>query len=758
MRRISCADVHLHTTEGRMRRLARWAGCIAVIGVGCQMARAPAPPPIKAEQAASLNAEAIAKTSAPLAPMHRTLPESGERPRLLLTRARIERARLAVMGGSKEFRKLESECTQARSSPHPSGYEGWDWGHLVARCAIAWRTTGKAEHAQTAIMYLQALLDDRAMPGDGKGGDAVVRHDHGYPIRTHGFYSALGYDWLHDAPQMTPELRAKIVDRLEAWLDWYGESGYQRNSPVSNYFTGYFLALAYAGLAIHGDDPRGDAMLQRADDLFDEKVAPRYKQLLAGGGWPEGWQYGDGAAFAMALVIDGQKTARKRDRLRDLPWLRDVVRHHAHALLPDGVTAHANGDWGARPTRMPSRALEALAMVLPEDGPAPAEARFLARRLRTEKDDWAWLRLFSDGPTARVIDPRHGKPSYLVAGTGLVYARSDWGRDATFVSLQCGPAIEEADHQHADQGHFDIVRGSDFLLTSVADYGSFASINHNTILVDDRGTSLDYSPNQGAWGRDSRIVRFVDADTYVYAEGDFTDAYRPAKLDYGAKRSVLRAERALTFVRPGVVVIYDRVRVADPTFDVTWAAHSLTAPQVSGANVVVRKGQSVLDLRPLLPKDLRVRVVAEPEKSKKAKSAYQANETWAPAFRIEFGAPRGHEVRFLTVAQTGGAGFTAQRAERIEGPDLDGAIIGDKEGSVAIVFPRAKTTWSGPLKWNMKRPDQIIVVGLEPGRHYRIVAKAIQTGCSLEVESGEGRAADEGGTLLLKMTEGCGVR
>lgn len=741
-----------------MKKLAYFAGCVAAIGLGCQSVRAPGPPPTKAEKTASSSFETVAKKPSRPVSTERMMPVGGKRPRLLLTRERIERARVSIMGGSKEFRRIESECIQAGRAPRPSGYEGWDWGHLVARCAIAWRATGKVEHAQTAIMYLQALLDDRAVQGDGKGGDNVVRHDHGYPIRTHAFYSALGYDWLHDAPQMTAELRAKIVDRLEAWLDWYREAGYQRNSPVSNYFTGYFLALSYAGLAVHGDDPRGDAMLQRADELFDEKIAPRYKKLLAGGGWPEGWQYGDGAVVAMAFVVDGQKTARNRNRLGDLPWLRDVVRHHAHALLPDGVTAHANGDWGERPTRMPSRALEVLAIVLPEDDPASAEARFLARRLRTEKDDWAWLRLFSDGPTAKAIDPRQGQVSYLAEGTGLVFARSDWGKDATFVSLQSGPSIEEADHQHADQGNFEIIRGSDPLLTSVADYGAFASINHNTILVDDRGTSLDYSPNQGAWGRDSRIVRFVDADTYVYAEGDFTDAYRPAKLEYGAKRSVLRAERALAFIRPGIVVVYDRVHVTDPTFEITWAAHSLTAPQVSGANVLVRKGQSLLDLKPVLPKNVKIRVVAEPDKSKKAKSAYQVNETWAPAFRIELGAPRGEEVRFLTVAQTGGAGFIAQRAEQIEGVDVDGVIIGEKKSSIAIVFPRAGTTSSGPLKWTMKDADKLIVVGLVPGQRYRIAAKAIQTGCALDVEPGEGRTADDGGTLLVKMTEGCGVR
>lgn len=740
-----------------MNRMVFLVGCLAASTIGCQRSRAFVSTQADADKSASVaTVNRVSKEASSARAVASTT--NAERPRLLLTQERLERARLNVLGGSEVFRKMEADCAEARRTPQPSGYEGWDWGHLVARCALVWRATGRTPYAETAITYLRALLDDRSKPGDGRGGDAVVRHDHGYPIRTHAFYSALGYDWLHDAPGMTSELRAKIVDRLEAWLDWYAQSGYQRDAPISNYFTGYFLALSYAGLAISGDDPRGDEMLRKAEALFDDKIVPRYKKLLAGGDWPEGWQYGDGAAMTMALFVDGQSTALGRERLSDMPWLRDVVRHHAHAVLPDGVTAYVNGDWSSRPARMPSRALDVLSMVLPESEPESAEARFLARRLRVERDEWGWIRLLSDGPNAKAIDPRQGTRSYWAQGTGLVLARSDWGSEATFISLQCGPSVEEADHQHADQGHFEIVRGEDALLTSAADYGAFATINHNTILVDDRGTSLDYSPNQGAWGRDSTIVRYVDADTYVYAEGDFTDAYRPAKLEYGAKRSVLRAERALLFLRPGVVVMYDRVHVTDPSFRVTWAAHSLVEPVVTGTSLLLRKGKSIADVTALLPKRVKVRVVNEPEKRENAKSAYQVNETWAPTFRMELGSAPGKEVRFLTVTQTGGVGFAREPAERIEGSNIDGALIGKGSHGTAIVFPRDETTLpESGAKWNMPTAGRLIVVGLARGQRYAVTARPIESGCALEVKAGEFRAADDGGTLSVNM-EGCVVR
>jgi len=730
------------------------AGVLA-FAVGCQSSPAPVQADASAVVASRAQSFDVGRPPPPLPIAHEPSLSASGRPRLLLTPRRLERARASAHGASNLFRELEAECRSAREKPRRSGYQGWDWGHLVVRCSIVWHATKNPEHADTAIRYLRALLDDRKVVGDGQGGEEVVRHDHGYPIRTHAFYSALAYDWLYDAPGMTKELRAKIVDRLDAWLAWYAESGYQREKPLSNYFTGYFLALSFAGMAVAGDDPRGDAMLAKAEALFEEKVAPRYRKILAGGDWPEGWQYGDGAVMAIAMFVDGQKTARKKNRFPEVPWLRDVVRHHAHAILPDGTTAYATGDWSARPTRMPSRALDVLAMVLPDDDPAAAEARFLARELRDRRDDWSWIRLLADGPTEKVTNPRKGKLSYLAQGTGLFLARSDWGKQAIFVSLQSGPSIEEADHQHADQGHFEIVRGYDPLLVSAAGYGGFATINHNSILVDDGGRSLDYSPNQGVFGSDSKIVRYVDNDDYVYAEADFADAYRPAKLQWGKKRSVLRAERALVFLRPGTVVLYDRVGVDDPSFQVTWAAHSLVAPSVSGSDFVVRKGESTLALKTLLPESPELRVVAEPQSNEGRNTAYKANQTYAPAFRIELSAKPGAEVRFLTVAQTGDRNLVAEPVERIVGDQVDGARV----GNVAVVFPRNETTAkaAGISKWEMKPAEKLVVIGLVPGARYRVRGRAIESGCALQVQPGGAKIADEGGTLLVRM-EACIVR
>ena len=89
----------------------------------------------------------------------------------------------------------------ARSPARPDrfgrdGYMGLDWARSLQTCLVAWRATGEDRHAQTALIYFKALLDDRTTVGDGKGGDKSATRDSGYAIRALGPYTALAYDWL----------------------------------------------------------------------------------------------------------------------------------------------------------------------------------------------------------------------------------------------------------------------------------------------------------------------------------------------------------------------------------------------------------------------------------------------------------------------------------------------------------------------------------------------------------------------------------
>ena len=150
-------------------------------------------------------------------------------------------------------------------------------------------------------------------------------------------YVALGADWLADAPGMTPELRARGAERLTGWLNWYQKSGYLRDHPISNYFCGYLTAATFAALTYAGERPEADAWLALAkNELLASSCCPTYARDLAGGDWPEGWQYGELSLAEVALVARAFQTAYDTPVAQQLPWARANDRA-AHARARAGL-------------------------------------------------------------------------------------------------------------------------------------------------------------------------------------------------------------------------------------------------------------------------------------------------------------------------------------------------------------------------------------------------------------------------------------
>ncbi|HEX7669059.1 MAG TPA: alginate lyase family protein, partial [Polyangiaceae bacterium] len=218
-------------------------------------------------------------------------PAAAHTHRLLLDAPALARLSESARLRTPAFRRVLARADEAASAAVASGYQGFEWADALANLALAWQATGDARYGEAAVRYLRALLDDRFVVGDGKGGADVVTHDSGYGIRTFGAYTALGYDWLREAPGMDPALRNHALERLTQWLAWYGTQGYLRDRPIANYYWGYLTTLSFAGLAASGESAAADGWLKQARGALSESVLPTFRDDLGGGGWPEGWQY-----------------------------------------------------------------------------------------------------------------------------------------------------------------------------------------------------------------------------------------------------------------------------------------------------------------------------------------------------------------------------------------------------------------------------------------------------------------------------------
>jgi len=675
--------------------------------------------------------------------------------RLLLDAEALARLSASARLRTNAWNAVLARADEAIAGPIPSGYQGFEWADALASASLVWHAIGDGRYAEGAIRYLRALLDDRFILGDAKGGKDVVTHDSGYGIRTFGAYAALGYDWLRRAPGMDAQLRAHILDRLDQWLAWYAAQGYLRDRPTANYYWGYLTTLSFAGLAASDDSAAAKEWLRKASDAFTNDVLPTFLDELAGGGWPEGWQYGEYTGAEIALVSRAFKTGADFDVVGKMPWLSQMVRHHVHALLPDEHSVYDGGTWGEHPAKPSALALAAAIVALQGvDDAAAAEARWMiAHALPPLKREHAWVGLLADRPGATERSPREGAPTSLhISGQGLTFVRSNWSREAVWASFQAGPPLAE-DHQDADQGHFELFRGSDALLVDGGDSEGSATINHNTLLVDDGGRNLNYPPNQGVWGRKVRTIRFADDGVVAVAVGDIGEAYAPSCAEDGcAKRSVKQMLRTFAFVRPSLLVIDDRVVLDRPEYDVVWAAHVTTNPVVAGRLTSAIVGQSRVDIRTLEPENAEGSAVREPTPS--GDGPHRADRPWGPMWRIEIASPRGTRERgFLQFITIDRANATPPAARGLSGAGMRGCA-GTVDGQrIAVLFLDSRTGGRVPLG---SAADLVLIVGLEPGRHYKVSMAA--GSCLLELSpEGDvsGPRATAGGFIRLDAAQ-CG--
>ncbi len=676
-------------------------------------------------------------------------PSSGVACRIALDARSLERLKESARLRTPAFVRAQARADAGLVKATDSGYQGFEWADMVATQALLWHATSDPRYAEAAIRYLNALLDDRLVVGDGKGGADVVRHDSGYGMRTFGAYAALGYDWLRHAPGMNDALRGRALERLEQWLSWYQKDGYLRDRATANYYWGYLTALSFAGLAAASESKAADAWLKAAQAELSNRVLPEFRDKLRGGGWPEGWQYGEYTTLEIALVARAFRTGADVDVASKLPWLGQTVTHHVHALLPDEKSVYDGGTWGEHPARPSGLGLAALSIALEGvDDARAAEARWMTERaLPPLQREQAWVGLLADRPGASLRPARDGAPTSLhLPGQGLTFVRSDWSPAAVWASFQAGPPLAE-DHQDADQGHFELFRGGDGLLVDGGGSEGSATINHNTLLIDDGGKNLNYPPNQGVWGARVKTTQFGDDGQVAVAIGDIGEAYAPKCASQGcSRRSVQKLTRSFVFVRPTLLVIDDRVGLEEPEYDATWAVHMTVSPVLAGDLSSAAVGASRVDIRTLEPAGAARRAPREPTPS--GEGSHRLNQPWGPMWRLEVTSQRGErERRFLHFISVGPAAAEPPIARRVSGKGLSGGVTRLEQRTVAVLF--AEPQGEGQLALG-GAVDSVVVAGLVPGRRYDLAVDA--GSCSVRLgatRAASDRAATAGGFLRL---------
>lgn len=308
------------------------------------------------------------------------------------------------------------------------------------------------------------------------------------------------------------------------------------------------------------------------------------------GDWPEGAGYwlgtlGFGLRFGLALC---RATGGAVD-LFEHPALKKTGDYIVHLTEPDGQVYDFNDNG-----RSLGAGLDYLLL--------------LARR--HQRGDWARTarasnhttveRLAWDDPALADAIPEQTAQCYPTTGVALM--RSSWDENATFIGFKS--ASSAVGHSQLDANSFVVTaRGQRLLLDEgIWPYAHFlgffdnrgprfnfdanGTIGHSTLMVDGQGQIFGAAYS-------GKIASFAAGKDIDMVTGDATEAY-------GGKLS--RYLRTLAFVKPDILLVYDRVAADEPHF-LEWLFHHRADVSGDETRSTFSQNGVMLTMRRILPAD-----------------------------------------------------------------------------------------------------------------------------------------------------------
>ena len=516
-----------------------------------------------------------------------------------------------------------------------------EWGPQAAKCAFAWRMTGKPEYLGKARKMLEVSID--------------AYHKAYLNRRAVNWYSTTrvlaicAYDWIHDG--LTPEQRKAIIVPLLQHIDEVqpgpGKPKIVRldTGDISTGFYGESNSLWFAGLAAYKDgccDELAEKLLKqgynlnqkllrfRADSSGDDGGLSSATNGYAMGAYP--WSHFN--FMHTWLSATGENIAEKWPQLALFPnwiywnWIpnfenktplaygngddRHVDNFMATGQLFEHMTQYMHFFRDADPAA--ARLSAALRQLAPNKNLADTWPMY--PYLLTSVDDvipYSQAQL-EDCP----VKARHFE------SLGQIIMRSGWQPDSTYCLFTAGARLIQ--HKHHDENNFVIYKKGFLALDTgtraiQTDYNLkyyySQTVAHNCILI--------HKPNEpfaGYWGTTyngpegklshggmagyaGKMRGFATNEHFSYAAGDATKAY-------GDKCT--EAVRQFIHLQPDYFIVYDRVGAADPLYKKEWLLHTQNKPIIDGKILRTDENKGRLFSETLLPKDAHFELVGGPGK------------------------------------------------------------------------------------------------------------------------------------------------
>jgi len=378
---------------------------------------------------------------------------------------------------------------------------------------------------------------------------------------------SLSYDWLY--PNLSASERQAIIAAIAAraapaHLALSGPAGSFAKTPYDSHGGHVVAQVAAIGAIMAGDI--ADAA------TWVEAAAPVYAHYLSPWGGEDGG-YANGTSYALAdldsmlFMWDVLRRATLLD-VSDKPWAANFHRMFAYFMPPgapaglfgDGAELRRDEEWG--------RVSKAYGARVPG-----ALMRWYAGQV-TGGEPSLPLALLSPPPPAAGALPGGTPATALIAATGWTAMHAGLANPPAFSVYFKSSPYGSYNHGHADQNAFVIHAGGEAFAIASGVYDWYASPHwlnwyaqtraHNAITYDGGQGQMLGPRGDGLLSASGRITAFSAGAQADYVVGDARAAYAGG---------VTRAVRALVYVRPHTVVVFDDL-AADITHLWEWNLHA----------------------------------------------------------------------------------------------------------------------------------------------------------------------------------------
>ncbi len=527
-------------------------------------------------------------------------------------------------------------------------------------------------------------------------------------------WAALAFDWLYPSPFVSAASKTEMATRLAQGADWvmnqYSAQGaHVFHTRMYSFATGAGLA----GLALKGHHANADRYIQWADSLYRKHLLPARR--LQDGSVHSGMGYGrryvmwhPGHFMSAWYSATGEdKWAQVRHSQGDWAWRE--AEFLMYSRQPDSLQVRYADCFNRTSERYQFRVIAERAYSYQE--PAGFDyLNYLFQTQATQRD----TRVVDEGNAYNVIiwwDADKAGTSFTSLptrklfsrdGTGMVFWRTGWDEDDTFIFFKCGDYFE--DHGHFDQGHIEVFRRAPLLIEAGAYEGDFSSsyrlnfyrrtVSHNSILAVNPSNATDEGgqrvfSNQGhatleSWQADPAnqtgdIKDYRDNGYWSFVSGDITKAYTSQQLS--------RAVREVAWIGDRFLVVIDNLTLASTSLRPKVLWHYTVRPQIEGRRFTVsdKGGQATVSV--LAPSDAVIDTVRE----------YQVGTAYYPPpdprqslgvgrAEVTVKNPSSTAQVFVQVIEVGDTG-QAPAAVTLDSPAEGGLRINLPAGSLVLAGP-----------------------------------------------------------------------